>query len=497
MFESLLKVKNEVWIAVFVTFLVYIIGYLIRRFRLKFPPGPTGLPVVGYLPFLSKDVHLKFIELAKKYGDVFSMRLGSVPVVVLNDTASIREAFTKPECLGRPPHSSFSVFGVQSPFFMSDMHMWQEQRRFVVHTLKDLGLGRSKIEEQMLDEIAHFCNVLKSHEGKPMDVIVPLTPSISNNICSLIFGKRYGYQEPERIALDTNLGEVGKIIGQTAAHIFFPWIKYIPFLMKLLDYEKGSLLFRNSEEIFIKKINEHKDTLDPKNIRDYMDRYLIEMEIRKKKDPDTTFTDATLMGSVGDLFGAGSETGRTSISWCLYIVAAYPDVQRKIQEEIMDVLGAERSPEFLDQKSMPFTHAVILEVMRWKSIVPINVLRYTLANTSISGYDIPQGTTIMANFWAVHHDPRNWEDPDTFKPERFLSPDGKSVVKSPSYMPFSVGKRACPGETMAYMQIFLYFVYILQKFDLRFPEGVKPDFEGNLTITFAPKPFKIRFIPRN
>ncbi|GFW41454.1 cytochrome P450 18a1 [Trichonephila clavipes] len=160
MFDTLLRVKNEVWIAVFVAILVYIIGYLIRRFRLKFPPGPIGLPVVGYLPFLSKDVHLKFIELAKKYGDVFSIRLGSVPVVVLNDTASIREAFTKPECLGRPPHSSFSVFGVQSPFFMSDMHMWQEQRRFVVHTLKDLGLGRSKIEEQMLrilfSDEAHF-----------------------------------------------------------------------------------------------------------------------------------------------------------------------------------------------------------------------------------------------------------------------------------------------------------------------------------------------------
>ncbi|GBM39901.1 hypothetical protein AVEN_250222-1 [Araneus ventricosus] len=64
----------------------------------------------------------------------------------------------------------------------------------------------------------------------------------------------------------------------------------------------------------------------------------------------------------------------------------------------------------------------------------------TLADTHVAGYDIPAGTLVMANFWAVHHDPRHWKDPESFKPERFLTSDGKSVVKSPHYMPFSIGK---------------------------------------------------------
>ncbi|XP_055943157.1 cytochrome P450 2J4-like [Argiope bruennichi] len=495
--DNILNVRYEIWIAFGVTVLVAIISSLLKKSRRNFPPGPWGLPVVGYIPFLSKDVHLKFIELAKKYGDVFSLRLGSETVVVLNDTVSIREAFSKQEFLGRPPNSCFSVFDVKSPFFLNDMHMWQEQRRFVIQSLKDLGLGKTKIEEEMQDEINHFNEVLKSFKGKPIDLIKPLTPSMSNNISTLIFGKRYGYDEPERMSLDENLDEVSKIIGQTAVHIFFPWIKHIPFLLNWLGFEKGYKLFRVSDDIFRKKVNEHKKTLDKKNIRDFIDSYLVEMEVRQKKDTKTTFNDEVLLGCVSDIFGAGSETVRTSIGWLMYAMAAYPDVQKKVQKELLEVVGPERSPEYQDHKSLPFSYAVMLEVIRWKTIVPLNLLRYTLADTTVSGYDIPAGTIVMANFWAVHHDPRNWKDPESFKPERFLSSDGKSVVKSPHYMPFSVGKRACPGETMAYMEVFLYFVSIVQKFDVRFPEGYKPTFEGNLTITYKPPSAKICFIPRN
>ncbi|GBM01224.1 hypothetical protein AVEN_247031-1 [Araneus ventricosus] len=136
------------------------------------------------------------------------------------------------------------------PFFLNDMHMWQEQRRFVIQSLKDLGLGKTKLEEQMQDEINHFQDVLKSFKGQPIDLITPLTPSMSNNISTLVFGKRYDYDEPERKTLDKNLDEISKIIGQTATHIFFPWIKHIPFLLNWLGFEEGYKLFAVSDEIF-------------------------------------------------------------------------------------------------------------------------------------------------------------------------------------------------------------------------------------------------------
>ncbi|GIY91471.1 cytochrome P450 2J2 [Caerostris extrusa] len=140
-----------------------------------------------------------------------------------------------------------------------------------------------------------------------------------------------------------------------------------------------------------------------------------------------------------DLFGAGSETVRTSILWFIYCMAAFPDVQKRVQKEIMEVLGSERRPEYLDLKSMPYTHTVIMEIMRWKTIVPLNLMHCTVADTTVGGYDIPKGTIVIANFGNVHHDPRYWKEPEKFKPERFLSEDGKSIVKSSNFMPFSLG----------------------------------------------------------
>ncbi|CAL1272913.1 unnamed protein product [Larinioides sclopetarius] len=383
------------------------------------------------------------------------------------------------------------------PFFLNYMQIWKENRRFVIQSLKDLGLGKTKIEVHIQDEINHFQEVLKSFKGQPMDLIVPLTSSMSNNISSLIFGRRYEYDDPEKNILDENLDEVTNLLGHTAFHVFFPWIRNIPLLPKWLGIEEGYKKFEKSKEIFRKKIEEHKKTLDKRNIRDFIDSYLLEMKVRQTKNANSTFEDEVLIGCVSDVFGAGSETVRVSVGWLMYTMAAFLDVQEKIQKEILEVVGPDRNPDYQDQKLMPFTQAVILEVLRWRTTVPLNVLRYTLADTNVSGYDIPAGTIVIANFWAVHHDPKHWEDPESFEPERFLAPDGKSVVKSPHYMPFSVGKRACPGETMAYMEIFLYFVSLLQQFHVRFPDGYKPTFEGNLTITFKPPLSKINFISKN
>ncbi|PRD28574.1 UNVERIFIED_CONTAM: Steroid 17-alpha-hydroxylase/17,20 lyase [Trichonephila clavipes] len=152
------------------------------------------------------------------------------------------------------------------------------------------------------------------------------------------------------------------------------------------------------------------------------------------------FSDDMLMINVLDIFSAGSETVRTTILWFVYSMAAFPDVQKKIQQEILEVIGTERNPEFLDLKSMPYTHAVLLEQMRWKTIVPLNLIHYSLGDTKVGGYDIPKDTMVIANFWQAHNDPRYWDEPEKFKPERFLSKDGTSVVKSKYFMGFSSGK---------------------------------------------------------
>ncbi|GFS30372.1 cytochrome P450 2D9 [Nephila pilipes] len=96
---------------------------------------------------------------------------------------------------------------------------------------------------------------------------------------------------------------------------------------------------------------------------------------------------------------------------------------------------------------------------------------------------------VLANLWSVHHNPKYWgNDAEIFRPERFLSEDGKRVIKSEHFIPFSIGKRSCPGESYARTEVFLYFTCIFQKFNVSLPEGKKADFDGQLGIGLAPKP---------
>ncbi|CAL1300287.1 unnamed protein product [Larinioides sclopetarius] len=172
-----------------------------------------------------------------------------------------------------------------------------------------------------------------------------------------------------------------------------------------------------------KQLNEHLKSFDPDHARDFIDRYLVELNTLRAKNPDTSFNYDMLLDNVCDVFTAGSETARTSILWILHVIAAFPDVQKKVQREIMEVIDSEKTPEYMDMRNMPYTHAVI-----------------ALADTTVGGSHLPKGTTVIANFWAAHHDPRHWDEPEKFKPERFLSKDGKSVAKSSYFMPFSLGE---------------------------------------------------------
>ncbi|CAL1272920.1 unnamed protein product [Larinioides sclopetarius] len=375
------------------------------------------------------------------------------------------------------------------------MLLWKEQRRFLMKTLRNLGVRKTKFEEDVMVEINNFLEVLKSYKGKPMNLKSALQASISNNICALVLGKRYDHEDPRRIFLDKNLEKAMNSLSMISSYSLFPWIRHIPFFHKLLSVETSRLKYDILRNFFRNDLDKHKRSLDPEHIRDYIDTFLLEIESKNEEDPNNTFTDDMLLTNILDLFVGGSETLNSSILWFVYGMGVYPDVQKKIQLEVLEVIGPGDIPEFLHMKCMPYTTATIMELMRWKTIGPLDK-RYTVADARVNGYDVPKGTIILANFWNAHNDPRYWSEPEKFKPERFLSKDGKSVVKSMYYMPFSLGKRNCPGESMAYMELFLYITSILQRFEIKFPNGLKQVIKGKLNITYRSESYLVQFIPR-
>ena len=134
-----------------------------------------------------------------------------------------------------------------------------------------------------------------------------------------------------------------------------------------------------------------------------------------------------------------------------------------------------------------------MELLRISSIVPAGVGHTTMEDVVFHGYDLPKGTPVYPNIYAVHYDPKIWGDPKNFRPERFLSEDGKTVQKHDCLIPFSVGKRTCLGFNLALDELFLFITCLVQRFDISVESGKsKPTLEPNLgQITLAPYPYSV------
>ncbi|XP_013778622.2 cytochrome P450 2C28-like [Limulus polyphemus] len=255
----------------------------------NFPPGPFSLPIVGYLPFLSKKPFLDLTKLSKKYGNVFSFRVGSKNVVVLSDFLAVKEAMNSDVFLDRPPDVQFQGQSDNISLASVNGSWWTEQRRFSVHILRNLGYGKTKMEDHIKDEINIILAHLASLDGTVCDVREVLVPSMSNIISAFVFGRRFDYNDPKRKYLDERLNEFVEYIQWFNMKTFFPWMK--PFLSILKSGQ-----FRKFEETtdkllsFIRKeANNHKKSLDENHVRDYIDSFLIEMRDRQKKNNISSF----------------------------------------------------------------------------------------------------------------------------------------------------------------------------------------------------------------
>jgi len=215
----------------------------------------------------------------------------------------------------------------------------------------------------------------------------------------------------------------------------------------------------------------------------------------EKPDPNNYLSKEQMPAVLLDFFVAGSDTTTNSLSWALLYLAKHPDIQKKVQQEIDDVIGRERTPAMTDQKAMPYAEANIMEAQRLASIVPLSVFRCAREDTSLAGYSIPNKTIIVPNLWAIHHDPEIFPEPFRFNPDRFIAADG-SLKRPDELIPFGLGKRQCLGESLARMELFLYFTNMLQHFTFKPAEGAEITLEYEYSIILEPNEQKLRAIPR-
>ncbi|XP_066270582.1 cytochrome P450 2U1-like [Branchiostoma lanceolatum] len=204
-----------------------------------------------------------------------------------------------------------------------------------------------------------------------------------------------------------------------------------------------------------------------------------------------------LLPMVADLLTAGMETTATTLNWASLYMALYPDVQRKVQDELEAAVGKGRAPTLADVPKLPFTEATIKELQRICNVAPLAVPRMTATDVELRGYRIPKGTQVCMNLYTVHMDPKYFAEPEVFNPNRFLGDDGK-VQKMEAFAPFSAGRRVCIGEQMARNELMIFFTTMMTHFTFKLPEGAPaPDTsKGKLGITLSPPDFEVLAVRR-
>ncbi|XP_057684800.1 cytochrome P450 2G1-like [Corythoichthys intestinalis] len=468
-----------------------------RSLPAPLPPGPPSLPLIGNLHQLDKKAPFKtFLKLIESYGPVLTVHLGWQRIAVLVGLDTVKEALVDQadDFTGRGPVPFLLRATRGYGLAISNGERWRQLRRFTLTTLRDFGMGRKGMEEWIQEESKHLAARFDTTKAVPFDPSFFLSCSVSNVICCLVFGQRFSYDDERFLRLLRILSETIKF-GST------PWGQLYNVFPRLMEWLPGRhhKIFAGVDEVrafVMEKIEKHRSTLSPECPRDYIDCYLIRQD-QEKHNPTSEFHYDNLVSTVLNLYLAGTETTSSTIRFALNVLMKYPKVQENMQQEIHTVIG-QRCPKLEDRKSLPFTDAVLHEIQRLMDIVPMGIPHYALHDITFKGYLIPKDTIIIPLLHSLLKEEKQWATPWTFNPQHFLDQNG-NFKKNPAFLPFSAGKRACVGESLARMEIFLFVVSLLQNFTFSHAGGpdsvdLNPEYSSFANV---PRRYDIVATPRS
>ena len=456
-------------------------------------PGPFAWPVFGNLLSLGKKPHEYLTSLRSVYGDVFQIKMGSHTTVVINGLQALKQACVKQSenFAGRPNFYSFNYIANGKSMGFSDYGpRWQLHRRIAQNALTQFTNKRhNPIEEAIIQEADFLTANFLGTPGKPVDPHNEIYLSVGNIICALCFGKRYKRDDPDFMQLVKNNDEFMAFAGAGNPVDIMPWMRH--FTKR--SFNKFVSILETMDKFSLKKRQEHLDTFNKMNIRDVTDA-LIEMteDISEEEKRSVGLTDEHILITVQELIGAGFDTIASTLQWSVLFMSKNPEYQEKVHAEIRKVVGMERFPTMDDYPLLPFTEAFIMETMRHSCIFPFALPHSTTKDTELNGIFIKAKTLVFLNLWSVNYDEKNFPEPRVFNPYRFLDSEGR-VNKSALdlFLPFGAGKRRCPGEQLARMEIFLFFCTVMQKCKFDVIKGQEPIVDSKYGLTLKPKDFKV------
>ncbi|XP_032087325.1 cytochrome P450 2J2-like isoform X5 [Thamnophis elegans] len=407
-----------------------------------FPPGPWRLPLLWNLLQINKRNPLNFLdECAEKYGPVYSLYLGTTPVVLIHGFPLVKEVLVikGTKFAGKPDYYIVDTITKKKGIISQSYgEVLKEQKRFSLRLFRNFGVGKNLMEERILEEASYLTQAFTENMSTTLEPHELLESAVTNILSTIIFGKRFEY--------DSNfLKCLLDLTHQNFRLLAGPWAllsNAVPLVRNLpLPHQKILTNAHKMFALFEKEMEEHKATLTLGEPRDFIDAYLEEIQ-KKPERKSSSFEEEQLRVLLFDLINAGTETTSATLQWAFLYLVAFPEIQEKCWKEIDKVLGN-------------------------------------------------KDTMVLVNIQSAHRDESQWKFPNEFNPSNFLNEEGE-FVKPEAFLPFSAGPRFCLGEILARMELFLLFISIVRNFQLSWPDKSQaPDLTPHFAITQSPSRFKV------
>ncbi|MCD7449608.1 hypothetical protein HAX54_000836 [Datura stramonium] len=454
----------------------------------RVPEAGGAWPIIGHLHLLSGSKsdqlpHKILSRMAEKYGPIFGMKLGVHQVVVVSDPKIAKECFTTNDLAlaNRSKSMASEIIGYKEAMFGFSPYgpYWREIRK--ITTIEFLSTRRI----EMLKHIREFevksaikeiyNNWVKNQSSSNFNGAVKMEMKewfgdlIMNTMVKMLFGKTYRSNEGEGInKAHKAIRRFFELMGAFVVADFLPYLRWLD----IGGYEKAmKVVAKELDSIVEEWLEEHKRKRDSEGIKsgeeeDFMDVMLSICQNRDMLEfDDDTVIKATCMA----LLAAGTDTTIVTLTWSLSLLLNNFQALKKVQDELDTQVGKNRWVQESDIKNLVYLQATIKETLRLYPAAPLSVPHESTEDCTISGYDIPKGTRLLVNLWKVHHDPNIWQNPNEFKPERFLTAHKDVDVRGNHFelIPFGSGRRMCPGISLALQVLPFVIAVLLQGFDMK------------------------------
>ncbi|KAM0937806.1 putative oxidoreductase [Dioscorea sansibarensis] len=458
------------------------------------PPSPPALPFIGHLHLLKPPIHQALAHLSDLHGPILLLRFGSRRVLLVSSYSAADECFTvnditfanRPRLLaGKYLGYDFTSLG-WAPYG----HHWRNLRRMFTVELLSTNRVLSSSDVRSDKALSLVKALLREYSG-PSFQRTELRPKFFgfayNVIMRMMANKRYYAYADESSSEGGNefrdmIKEASSIVGASNSADFIPLARWF----RVGGYEKKLKSLKKRRDKFLQKlIDEHRTkkkmdgSEDGESSSPARSTFIDLLLSMQDEDPEHVH-DVFIKHSIAQLLVAGTDTSSVTMEWVMSLLLNNPEALKKLRAELDANIKQSSILQESDLHKLPYLQAVILEALRIHPAVPLLVPHESSQDCTVGGFHVPKGTMLLVNTWKLHRDPETWDEPNKFKPERFLNNEGKEKMK---IMTFGLGRRGCPGEGLAVRVVALVIGILVQCFEWGRVDDKEIDMDEGVGLT--------------